>query len=72
MPSDSSGEEPRREPGLLRKMDEVYFRRVEAIEFAVRYDDGKDPRGVNLADIVLIGISRTSKHLFPCIWLTSV
>ena len=36
----SSGEEPRREP-LLRKMDEVYFRRVEAIEFAVRYDDGK-------------------------------
>ncbi|MGI6488778.1 MAG: pyruvate, water dikinase regulatory protein [Syntrophothermaceae bacterium] len=58
---DSSGEEPRREPGLLRKMDEVYFRRVEAIEFAVRYDDGKDPRGVNLADIVLIGISRTSK-----------
>ena len=53
--------EPRREPGLLRKMDEMYYRRVEAVEFAVRYDDGKDPRGIELADIVLIGVSRTSK-----------
>lgn len=52
---------PRREPGILRKVDEIYFRRVEAIEFAVRYDDGKDPRGILLADIVLVGVSRTSK-----------
>jgi len=52
---------PKREPGLLRKVDEIYFRRVEAIEFAVRYDDGKDPRGVTMADVVLIGVSRTSK-----------
>ncbi|MCR4399613.1 MAG: kinase/pyrophosphorylase [Syntrophomonadaceae bacterium] len=57
----ASGIQPRREPGLLRKVDELYFRRVEAIEFAVRYDDGKDPRGITLADIVLIGVSRTSK-----------
>lgn len=53
--------EPRREPGLLRKLDEMYYRRIEAVEFAVRYDDGKDPRGISLADIVLIGVSRTSK-----------
>lgn len=53
--------EPRREPGLLRKVDEMYYRRVEAVEFAVRYDDGKDPRGVIQADIVLVGVSRTSK-----------
>lgn len=53
--------EPRREPGLLRKVDEMYYRRIEAVEFAVRYDDGKDPRGINLADIVLVGVSRTSK-----------
>ncbi len=52
---------PHLEPGILRKVDEVYFRRVEAIEFAVRYDDGKNPRGIRLADIVLIGVSRTSK-----------
>lgn len=52
---------PHYEPGLLHKLDEEYFRRVEAIEFAVKYDDGKDPRGVLFADIVLVGISRTSK-----------
>src|SRR5699024_12176758 len=38
-----------------------YFKRIEAIEFAVRYDDGRDPRGIARADIVLIGVSRTSK-----------
>lgn len=53
--------EPRLEPGLLHKLDDEYFRKVEAIEFAVKYDDGKDPRGAVYADIVLIGISRTSK-----------
>lgn len=52
---------PRLEPGLLHRMDDEYFRRVEAIEFAVKYDDGKDPRGLHHADIVLIGVSRTSK-----------
>lgn len=52
---------PKLEPGLLRKLDEQYFRKVEAIEFAVKYDDGKDPRGLAAADIVLIGVSRTSK-----------
>ncbi|MGI8316114.1 pyruvate, water dikinase regulatory protein [Halobacillus mangrovi] len=53
--------EPRLEPGLVHKLDEDYFKRVEAIEFAVRYDDGRDPRGISKADIVLIGVSRTSK-----------
>jgi len=53
--------EPRLEPGLVRKLDAQYFRRVEAIEFAVKYDDGKDPRGLGLADLVLVGVSRTSK-----------
>lgn len=52
---------PRLEPGLVRKLDEEYFRRVEAIEFAVKYDDGKDPRGITRADLVILGVSRTSK-----------
>ncbi|WP_003544295.1 pyruvate, water dikinase regulatory protein [Desulfotomaculum nigrificans] len=52
---------PKLEPGLVRKLDEEYFRRVEAIEFAVKYDDGKDPRGITRADIVILGVSRTSK-----------
>jgi len=55
------GRPPKREPGLVRKMDREYFRRVEAIEFAVKYDDGKDPRGILKADLVIIGVSRTSK-----------
>lgn len=43
-------------------MDESYFRRIAAIEFAVKYDDGKDPgKGIKEAELVLIGISRTSK-----------
>lgn len=49
------------EPGLVRKLDEDYFKRVEAIEFAVKYDDGRDPRGILRADIVLVGVSRTCK-----------
>jgi len=53
--------EPNYKPKLLRQLDDDYFRRVEAIEFSVKYDDGRDPRGVTKADIVLIGVSRTSK-----------
>lgn len=52
---------PIREPGIIRRLDQTYFNRVEAIEFAVKYDDGKDPRGLLKADVVIIGISRTSK-----------
>lgn len=59
--SDQSTSAPHFEPGLLHKMDAEYFRGVEAVEFAVKYDDGKDPRGIKFADVVLIGVSRTSK-----------
>lgn len=53
--------QPRLQPGLIYQLDEEYFREVEAVEFAVKYDDGKDPRGLLKADIVLLGVSRTSK-----------
>ena len=52
---------PLLEPGLIHKLDEDYFKRIEAIEFAVKYDDGRDARGIERADIILIGVSRTSK-----------
>ncbi|WP_066495388.1 pyruvate, water dikinase regulatory protein [Abyssisolibacter fermentans] len=58
---DTIAQPPKREPGLIRRLDEKYFRKVEAVEFAVKYDDGKDARGIKKADIVLIGVSRTSK-----------
>lgn len=52
---------PRREGGILHQLDEEYFRRIEAVEFAIRFDDGKDPKGMEKADIILVGVSRTSK-----------
>lgn len=48
-------------PGELRVVDEEYFKKIAAIEFTVRYDDGKCLEGLEKADIVLVGISRTSK-----------
>ncbi|WP_246940440.1 pyruvate, water dikinase regulatory protein [Bacillus pinisoli] len=58
---ETTGLPPLCEPGNVRKLDEDYFKKVEAIEFAVKYDDGRDPRGILRADIVLVGVSRTSK-----------
>ncbi|NKC67881.1 pyruvate, water dikinase regulatory protein [Vagococcus fluvialis] len=53
--------EPSRVPGALHFLNENYFERINAMEFAVKYDDGKDPRGFLEADILLLGVSRTSK-----------
>ncbi len=47
--------------GLLRTVDEKYFKRIEAIEFTVKHDDGKLLTDLDRADIILVGISRTSK-----------
>lgn len=58
---DITGQEPNREPGALRRIDTDYFRRVECIEFAVKHDDGQNPSGLEMADLVILGVSRTSK-----------
>jgi len=55
------GHESRHEPGLNHVLDADYFRKVEAVEFAVRYDDARDVTGILKADIILTGVSRTSK-----------
>ena len=52
---------PRMTAGMVHKLDQEYFKKVEAIEFAVKYDDGKAPQGFLEADLVLLGVSRTSK-----------
>jgi len=59
--SEKTGLQPKNVPNIISRLDEQYFRKVEAVEFAVKYDDGKDPRGALYADVVLIGVSRTSK-----------
>jgi regulator of PEP synthase PpsR (kinase-PPPase family) len=55
------GEAPISTPGLLHRMDEEYFRRIEAVEFTFKNDDGQQPKNFRSADIVIVGVSRTSK-----------
>lgn len=52
---------PRNTPGLMYRPDRSYFRRIAAIEFTVKADDGQEPRMLRDADVVLLGVSRTSK-----------
>lgn len=56
-----SGMAARMTPGARAALNEAYYKRMEAIEFAVKYDDGVGARGLEEADIVLVGVSRTSK-----------
>jgi len=55
-----SGQAAKMAPGVRYPLDSTYFRRIGAIEFAVKYDDGIGG-GLGEADIVLVGVSRTSK-----------
>jgi [pyruvate, water dikinase]-phosphate phosphotransferase / [pyruvate, water dikinase] kinase len=55
-----SGQMAKMTPGARPPLDSNYFRRMAAIEFAVKYDDGVGG-GLDDADIVLVGVSRTSK-----------
>ncbi len=55
-----AGVAARMEPGVRAPLDHAYFRRIDAIEFAVKYDDGVGG-GLDEADMVLVGVSRTSK-----------
>src|SRR5437763_650296 len=55
-----SGQAAKMKPGARPPLNDAYFRRMSAIEFAVKYDDGVGS-GLNDADIVLVGVSRTSK-----------
>jgi regulator of PEP synthase PpsR (kinase-PPPase family) len=55
-----SGVAARMTPGSRPPLNQAYFKRMEAIEFAVKFDDGVG-RGLHDADVVLVGVSRTSK-----------
>ena len=52
---------PEAEPGLLHRVDADYFARIDAIEYAIRHDDGRCANDMDTADIILLGVSRTSK-----------
>lgn len=66
--SELSGLVPKDVPGALRVADINYFHRVEALEFTIEHDDGRNPQDLPKADIVVLGVSRTSKTPL-CIYL---
>jgi regulator of PEP synthase PpsR (kinase-PPPase family) len=48
-------------PGLLHRIDTDYYKRIEAVNFTVQHDDGQETRHLHKADLVLVGVSRSSK-----------
>lgn len=55
------GHSPEGTPGLLHGVGEEYFQRMEAMEFTMKNDDGRSLSHLGEADIILVGVSRTSK-----------
>jgi len=53
--------EPLETPSLLRRVDERYFKRIDAIEYTLGHDDGRGSERLKEADIVIVGLSRSSK-----------
>ncbi len=62
------GQVPAGIPGLQHVLDEAYFHRVDAVDFALSFDDGQNLDGIEEADVILVGVSRTSKTP-TCIFL---
>ena len=52
---------PRGAPGRKISLSKQYFKRIEAVEFTIKQDDGALPKNLHKADLVLVGVSRTSK-----------
>lgn len=64
------GVEIRGTPGLQHALDAEYFSRMDAMTFALAHDDGQHTVDINKADIILVGVSRTSKTP-TCIYLAN-
>ncbi|MBQ9021148.1 MAG: kinase/pyrophosphorylase [Eggerthellaceae bacterium] len=58
---DVSNLQPGYERAVLRETDDTYYQRIEAMEFTIEHDDGRNPQDLTKADIVLLGVSRSSK-----------
>lgn len=56
-----TGDAPKGIPGIIHQTDERYFQRIACMEYTVEHDDGRGANDLSEADIVLIGVSRTSK-----------
>lgn len=58
---DHSLKNKEKQAGILRVVDENYFQRIEAMDFFLKHDDGQLTKDLDQADIILVGVSRTSK-----------
>lgn len=56
-----TGQGPKEIPGVIHLTDERYFNRIECLEYVIEHDDGRGADDLADADMVLIGVSRTSK-----------
>lgn len=66
--SEFLGESPRHRPGMQYRVDNDYFDRISAMDFAIAHDDGALGSRLLRADVILTGVSRTSKTP-TCIYL---
>lgn len=65
------GQRSRSEPGLQHQLNEEYFARMAAVDYALHHDDGqKTDTDLAQADVILVGVSRTSKTP-TCIYLAN-
>ncbi len=64
------GSEISHRPGSQHNLDAEYFQRIEALQYTLAHDDGQSPHDLNAADIILLGVSRTSKTP-TCIYLAN-
>jgi regulator of PEP synthase PpsR (kinase-PPPase family) len=61
MLQDHVGEQAAARPGRQYTLDADYFRRIDAIHYVLAHDDGQSQAGIAEADVVLVGVSRSSK-----------
>lgn len=64
------GVAPRNLPGLQHALTDEYFTRMEAMDYALSHDDGQMGHDLTLADVILVGVSRTSKTP-TCVYLAN-
>ena len=71
MMSDTFHQSSGAEPGRQHKLDDAYFARMDAVDFALSHDDGQRPDSkLSEADVILVGVSRTSKTP-TCVYLAN-
>ncbi len=64
------GEKAEAKPGRQHALNQEYFQRIDAMHYTMAHDDGQAPKNLSQADVILLGVSRTSKTP-TCIYLAN-